>query len=164
MLVGPGFPRRNTAGALGPSRSAQSAAGSASVSERHRLIVLLAILLIALAVGAATVSAATPDPKARALVLLADIVRGRDAAVTATFVPALRRQLPPAVLKAEWKTFQQALGRYRGHGRPASVTFGPQTVVGVPLRMARHPGQLRVTILRNGKVTAISFVRPGLPL
>jgi hypothetical protein len=134
------------------------------VPERPWIRLVLPILLIALAVGAGTVSAAAPNPRLRALVLLEDIVHHRDAAVTAAFTATLRRQFGPTLLAAEWKTFQQALGRYRGHGSPASVTFGPQTVVGVPLRMARHAGQFRVTFLRNGKVTALSFVRPGLPL
>lgn len=129
-----------------------------------RVWLLLPIVLIALAVGAGTSSAASPNPKTRAVVLLDNIARHRYAAVTATFTLTMRRQLNSTQLATQWRTFQQAFGRYLGRGRPVSARFGPQTVVAVPLRMARRKAEFRVTLLPNGRVIDLRFLLPGLPL
>jgi hypothetical protein len=99
-----------------------------------------------------------------ALQMLEDIVHGNYAAATAHFDATMRRQLPPAALAKAWKSYQEEFGRYRSHQAPKDVAFGGFTVVKVPLRMERRPGEFRVSFHKDGTVAGLFFLKPGVPV
>ncbi|MEW2140444.1 DUF3887 domain-containing protein [Streptomyces sp. NPDC005409] len=95
---------------------------------------------------------------------LDDIVKGTYTAATAHFDPRLAKLLPPDALAEAWETYQDEFGRYRSHGDPQDVAFGEFTVVNVPLRMERGPGEFRVTFHPDGSIAGLLFLKPGVPI
>ncbi|MEU6760098.1 DUF3887 domain-containing protein [Streptomyces sp. NPDC046685] len=95
---------------------------------------------------------------------LDDIVNGTYTAATAHFDPRLAKLLPPDALADAWETYQDEFGRYRSHGDPQDVPFGEFTVVNVPLRMERGPGEFRVTFHPDGSIAGLLFLKPGVPI
>ncbi|MBT2447098.1 DUF3887 domain-containing protein [Streptomyces sp. ISL-43] len=99
-----------------------------------------------------------------AIQTLNDIVNGDITAATARFDATTRELLPPDALAGAWATYQDTFGRYRSHGDPKAVTFGEFTVVNVPLRMERGPGEFRVTFHEDGSIAGLWFLEPGVPI
>jgi len=99
-----------------------------------------------------------------ALQTLNDIVHGNFTAATGRFDTAVRQQLPPDALAGAWKTYQEQFGRYLSHGEPQDVARGDLTVVDVPLRMERQPGELRLTFNKNGRIAGFFFLKAGTPV
>ncbi|MEU4729062.1 DUF3887 domain-containing protein [Streptomyces sp. NPDC023588] len=92
------------------------------------------------------------------------IVNGTYTAATAHFDPRLAKLLPPDALAEAWETYQDEFGRYGSHGDPQDVAFGEFTVVNVPLRMERGPGEFRVTFHPDGSIAGLLFLKPGVPI
>ncbi|MGW7461096.1 DUF3887 domain-containing protein [Streptomyces sp. NPDC054797] len=92
------------------------------------------------------------------------IVNGTYTAATAHFDPRLAKLLPPDALGEAWETYQDEFGRYRSHGDPQDIAFGEFTVVNVPLRMERGPGEFRVTFHPDGSIAGLLFLKPGVPI
>ncbi|WP_330335367.1 DUF3887 domain-containing protein (plasmid) [Streptomyces sp. NBC_00536] len=113
---------------------------------------------------AATAPAQPQDDKQLALDTLDEVVQGNFTAVSARFTEPLRPQAPPELLAKSWQDYQQAFGSYQSHGDPTQVTSGDQTVVSVPLQMAKQPGEFRVTFNNNGQLTGLFFLRTGVPV
>ncbi|MFD9408137.1 DUF3887 domain-containing protein [Streptomyces sp. NPDC059989] len=95
---------------------------------------------------------------------LDDIVNGNYAAATAHFDATMRKALPPDALAEAWKTYQDQFGRYQSHGDPKDVAVGEFTMVNVPLRMEKHPGEFRVTFHEDGTIAGLWFLAPGAPV
>ncbi|MGR4878073.1 DUF3887 domain-containing protein [Streptomyces sp. LARHCF249] len=95
---------------------------------------------------------------------LNDIVNGKFTAATARFDATMRELLSPDALAEAWETYQDKFGRYQSHGDPKDVTFGEFTVVNVPLRMEREPGEFRVTFHKDGSIAGLLFLETGVPL
>ncbi|MEU6509119.1 DUF3887 domain-containing protein [Streptomyces sp. NPDC046942] len=127
-----------------------------------------AVATVALAASALLPAAghapAAPQDDAIALRTLNDIVKGDYTAATAHFDATVRRQLPPDALKQAWSNYQEQFGRYTSHQRPEDAKAGGFTVVSVPLRMERGPGEFRVSFDNGGAVSGLFFLRPGVPL
>ncbi|MFD3540412.1 DUF3887 domain-containing protein [Streptomyces sp. NPDC058662] len=107
---------------------------------------------------------ALPDYERLALDTLDEVLSDDFAAVSARFDEELREQASPEFLATSWEDYQQAFGAYRSHGEPEQVRTGAQTVVTVPLRMARQPGEFRVAFNGDGQITGLYFLRPGVPV
>ncbi len=99
-----------------------------------------------------------------ALDTLAEVVRGDFDAVSARFDTALRQQASPEVLRKAWEAYQAGFGRYLSHGEPRQAVTAAGTVVSVPLRMAKQPGEFRVTFDADGRLIGLWFLRPGVPV
>lgn len=116
-------------------------------------------------VGPLTVTApGRPDDKQLALDTLAEVIHGDFTAVSSRFDEAMRQAASPAVLEESWKSYQAEFGEYRSHGEPQQVASDHGTVVNVPLRMAKHPGEFRVTFDEGGHLLGLYFLRPGVPI
>jgi len=102
---------------------------------------------------------AATHPAGAALVALANIVHGREQAVVATFNTQMARQLSSAKLARDWGLYELVFGRYLGHGQPVTVSLPPLTVVRVPLKMARRPGEFRISYQPDGRVAGLYFLR-----
>ncbi|MFH7599026.1 DUF3887 domain-containing protein [Streptomyces racemochromogenes] len=105
-----------------------------------------------------------PSYRQPALDALGEVVRGDFAAVSARFAPALRRQASPQVLERSWQAYVREFGRYRAHGEPRQTGSAAGTVVRVPLRMEKGPGEFRVTYDGNGLLVGLYFLRAGVPV
>ncbi|MGW1517271.1 DUF3887 domain-containing protein [Streptomyces sp. NPDC002287] len=114
--------------------------------------------------GAVATAARGPSYERPALDTLAEVVRGDFSAVTARFDPALRRQVSPQVLEQSWAAYQAQFGRYVSHGKPRQQDSGAGTVVSVPLRLAKGPGEFRVTFNGDGHMVGLYFLRAGVPV
>ncbi|MFJ4776692.1 DUF3887 domain-containing protein [Streptomyces sp. NPDC088762] len=112
---------------------------------------------------AATVPAQPPYEQL-ALDTLTEVVQGDFTAVSARFDEAMRQQATPDVLAQSWKSYQAEFGRYRSHGDPRQVASGDTTVVNVPLRMAKQPGEFRVAFNGDGRIVGLYFLRTGVPV
>jgi hypothetical protein len=110
----------------------------------------------------AAAEAAPPDQVA--LSTLDEIVRGDYPAASADFNPTMQSLLPVQTLQQSWDLYQQAFGAYLSHGVPENVQRGDVTVVNVPLQMARRPGQFRVSVQPDGTLSALTFLREGVPV
>lgn len=108
--------------------------------------------------------AAAPDRASEALVLLADIVAGRDGAVVDRFDVRMRASLSAEGLRAAWASYERAFGRYVGHGAPQSSTLPPYTVVQVALTMSGRGGEFRISFAADGRTAGLYFLRSGVPL
>jgi hypothetical protein len=129
-------------------------------------LVVLATCLGAVCGGSATSASARAggDRAAEALALLADVLHRHDGAVAAEFDPQLAERLDAPQLAAGLAAFEAQFGSYRGHGSPTTVVLGSETVVRVPLRMSRQPGEFRLAFDADGRVGGIYFLRTGVPL
>ncbi|MFD3695199.1 DUF3887 domain-containing protein [Streptomyces sp. NPDC058646] len=107
---------------------------------------------------------ARPDYDRLALDALDEVLRGDFAAVSSRFDEELRQQASPEFLATSWKDYQEAFGEYRSHGDPQQEESGDGTVVGVPLRMAKQPGEFRVAFDGDGRITGLYFLRAGVPV
>lgn len=126
------------------------------------------------ATATATATATVGDPAAAsrdqtrydriAVQTLDDIVNGDFTAATAHFDTTVRKLLPPDALAGAWETYQGKLGRYQSHGDPRDDVSGEVTVVNVPLRMERQPGDFRVTFHEDGSIAGLWFLQAGLPI
>lgn len=110
----------------------------------------------------AAAEAAPPDQVA--LSTLDEIVRGDYPAASADFNPTMQSLLPVQALQQSWDLYQQAFGAYLSHGVPENVQRDDVTVVNVPLQMARRPGQFRVSVQPDGTLSALTFLREGVPV
>ena len=110
----------------------------------------------------AAAEAAPPDQVA--LSTLDEIVRGDYPAAAAEFNPTMQSLLPVQALQQSWDLYQQAFGAYLSHGVPENVQRDDVTVVNVPLQMARRPGQFRVSVQPDGTLSALTFLREGVPV
>ncbi|KAA0115137.1 DUF3887 domain-containing protein [Mycolicibacterium sp. P9-22] len=110
----------------------------------------------------AAAEAAPPDQVA--LSTLDEIVRGDYPAASADFNPTMQSLLPVQALQQSWDLYQQAFGAYLSHGVPENVQRDDITVVNVPLQMARRPGQFRVSVQPDGTLSALTFLREGVPV
>jgi hypothetical protein len=108
--------------------------------------------------------AAPADRASEALVLLGDVVHGRDGAVVARFDEQMRAGLNEAGLQAAWARYEQLFGRYVRHGEPQSSLLGPYTVVRVPLTMSGRDGEFRISFATDGRIAGLYFLRSGVPL
>ncbi|MFD0375864.1 DUF3887 domain-containing protein [Streptomyces sp. NPDC059525] len=115
-------------------------------------------------VGAVAVPGRDDSYGRSALDTLAEVVRGDFDAVSARFDTALRQQASPEVLRKSWEAYQAGFGRYLSHGEPRQAVTAAGTVVSVPLRMAKQPGEFRVTFNTDGRLTGLWFLRPGVPV
>lgn len=123
------------------------------------------VVLAASALLPAQVSAlAASQDDTIALQTLDDIVKGDYTAATAHFDATVRRQLPPDALEKAWQNYEAQFGAYRSHQNPKDVAVGRFTVVSVPLRMERGPGEFRVSLDKTGAVAGLFFLKPGAPL
>jgi len=114
--------------------------------------------------GAAGIAPTRPGPFASAGdQIVADLVAGNFAAVTAKFDPTMTAAMPPASLENSWKTYQQLLGAYRSHGSPASVMKGQLDVERVPVTMAGGGGEVRITFHPDGTIAGLYFLKAGAP-
>ncbi|WP_405676617.1 DUF3887 domain-containing protein [Streptomyces sp. NBC_00868] len=95
---------------------------------------------------------------------LDDIVNGNFTAATAHFDTTVRKLLPPDALASAWETYQDGFGRYKSHGDPKDLAFGEFTVVNVPLRMERQPGEFRLTFHKDGSIAGLFFLGTGTPI
>jgi hypothetical protein len=116
---------------------------------------------VLLTLGAVPTTAATP--RSEALIVLADVVHNRDAAVVARFNPQMRAGLSAAKLRTDWSLYQIAFGRYVSHGTPTVVRVGAVTVIRIPLRMSHRRGEFRLTF-NGGKIAGLYLLRTGVPL
>lgn len=114
--------------------------------------------------GVPSIATAEVAPDQVALSTLDEIVRGDYPAAAAEFNPTMRTLLPVQALQQSWDLYQQAFGAYQSHGVPENVQRGEVTVVNVPLQMARRPGQFRLSVQPDGTVTALTFLREGVPV
>ncbi|MER7688862.1 DUF3887 domain-containing protein [Streptomyces sp. NPDC097610] len=113
------------------------------------------------------VTAPSPPPyKQLALKTLDQVVKGNFVAVSARFDESIRQEGNPAVLANAWKEYQDQLGfgRYQSHGAPRQVVSGDRTVVDIPLRMAKQPGDFRVTFDGKGHIEGLWFLKKGVPV
>lgn len=95
---------------------------------------------------------------------LEDIVNGDFTAATAHFDATVRKLLPPDALAGAWGTYQAKFGPYQSHGDPKDDVTGEFTVVNVPLRMERRPGEFRVTFHEDGTIAGLWFLEAGVPI
>ncbi|MFI2200957.1 DUF3887 domain-containing protein [Streptomyces sp. NPDC020192] len=127
-----------------------------------------AVATMALAASALLTSAgsapAAPQDDTIALRTLNDIVKGDYAAATVHFDATVRGQLTPDALKQAWTNYQEQFGRYTSHQQPRDAKAGGFTVVSVPLRLERGPGEFRVSFDNGGAISGLFFLRPGVPL
>jgi hypothetical protein len=107
-----------------------------------------------------------PPYEQLALTTLDQVVKGNFAAVSARFDTSVRNQADPEVLAKAWKAYQEQLGfgRYQSHGVPREVVSGHLTVVDIPLRMAKQPGDFRVAFDEKGNIEGMWFLRTGVPV
>lgn len=113
---------------------------------------------------AVTTVPAQPDDKQLALDTLDEVVRGNFTAVSARFDESVRQEASPEFLAKSWKDYQETFGRYQSHGDPEQVETGSGVVVNVPLRMAKQPGEFRVTFNEDGRLMGLYFLRAGVPV
>ena len=125
-------------------------------------VLVLSAPFQALASGPAAMAAMTPDEVG--LAALDEIVRGDYAAATARFDPSLQKKLSVTSLQQGWAAFQRFLGSYQSHGDPELTQRDDLTVVNLPLRLEREPGQFRVSVRPDGTVTSLFFLRQGVPV
>lgn len=116
-----------------------------------------------MAPAAMTVPARADDERL-ALDTLDEVVRGDFTAVSDRFDETIRHQASPESLATSWKDYQEQFGTYRSHGDPQQVASLQGTVVNVPLRMAKQPGEFRVTFAEDGRLTGLYFLRTGVPV
>lgn len=115
--------------------------------------------------SAVTPAGSTPaamDYDALALDELDKIVNGADG-VTAGFDPTMQQRLSADGVAAGWAAYQKQFGDYQSHGDPEDVSRGDLTVVNVPLKMARKPGQFRITFHRDGHIAGLFLLKTGVP-
>lgn len=124
----------------------------------------LGVALLGLVAMSATPPARAVAPSSEGLVLLGDIVAGRDAAVVARFDTRMRATLDAARLDAAWAKYRSLFGGYVSHGQPRETAVGTLTVVRVPLEMTRRPGEFRVTFDAGGLVAGLYFLKTNVPL
>ncbi|MBT2482365.1 DUF3887 domain-containing protein [Streptomyces sp. ISL-94] len=105
-----------------------------------------------------------PQYKQLALDTLAEVIQGSFTAVSSRFDEAMQQKVSPEALEQSWKSYQAEFGRYQSHGDPQQVASGSGTVVNVPLRMAKQPGEFRVTFNESGRITGLYFLRTGVPV
>ncbi len=98
---------------------------------------------------------------ARADQVVADLVAGRYAAVTAQFDPLLATQIPTPALASAWTSYQQLLGAYQRHDPPRSVQAGGLDVERIDVTMARGPGEVRVTFHPDGTIAGLYLLQAG---
>jgi Protein of unknown function (DUF3887) len=92
------------------------------------------------------------------------ISRGDFGAATVDFDSGMKQKLPASELSTKWASYQQQLGNYQSHGDPQEVTRGDETVVNVPLKMQKAPGQFRVNFRnKDGKVSGLGFLKAAEP-
>lgn len=91
---------------------------------------------------------------------------GNFVAVSARFDESIRQEGNPVVLSNAWKEYQDQLGfgRYQSHGAPRQVVSGDRTVVDIPLRMAKQPGDFRVVFDGKGHIEGLWFLKKGVPV
>lgn len=111
----------------------------------------------------ASTTATSDQDSQLALQILDAVVRGDFKAATARFDSKLQQELPPDQLGAAWATYQDAFGKYQSHGDPTQVPVRDLTVVSVPLKMERKPGEFRASFQRDGTVAGIYFLETGVP-
>ncbi|MET9322756.1 DUF3887 domain-containing protein [Streptomyces sp. NPDC003038] len=107
---------------------------------------------------------AQPNYDQLALDTLNEVVQGDFTAVSARFDEAIRQQASPEFLAKSWKDYQETFGRYQSHGDPQQVVSSSGIVVNVPLRMAKQPGEFRVTFNEDGRILGLHFLRTGVPV
>jgi hypothetical protein len=167
-MVDAADPARNaTPRSSGPASATSrlTAAGRGDQTDLVRTLTRALAALAAAAVGLlALPPAAAPDRTSEALVLLSDVVAGRDSAVVDRFDERMRASLSSEGLRAAWATYEQAFGRYVGHGAPQSSTLGAYTVVQVPLTMSVRGGEFRISFAADGSIAGLYFLRRGVPL
>ncbi|MFJ1536751.1 DUF3887 domain-containing protein [Streptomyces mirabilis] len=113
------------------------------------------------------VTVPSPPPyKQLALKTLDQVVKGNFVAVSARFDDSIRQEGNPAVLANAWKEYQDqhGFGRYQSHGAPRQVVSGDRTVVDIPLRMAKRPGDFRVVFDGKGHIEGLWFLKKGVPV
>jgi hypothetical protein len=92
------------------------------------------------------------------------ISRGDFGAATVDFDSELKQKLPASELSTKWASYQQELGTYQSHGDPQQVKKGDETVVEVPLKMQKAPGQFRVNFRnKDGKVSGLGLLKAAQP-
>ncbi|MFN8038723.1 MAG: DUF3887 domain-containing protein [Acidimicrobiales bacterium] len=100
---------------------------------------------------------------AKADQVMADLVAGRYAAITAQFDPLLATQLPTPALASAWTSYQQLLGAYQRHDPPVSVAAGGLDVERIMVTMARGAGEVRVTFHQDGTIAGLYLLKAGAP-
>jgi hypothetical protein len=101
---------------------------------------------------------------AQAVGLLADLIAGRDHAIVATLDAQMAAALTPARLAQALASYEAQFGSYLGHGAPTVVAVDGETVVRIPLRMSRLPGEFRLAFNHDGRVSGLYLLRTGVPL
>lgn len=154
--------------AMTPRRTASVRSAVVAVAAAAALCVVAdgsALGAVRPAAAAAEVTAPARDSYARpALDTLDEVVRGDFDAVWARFGTELRQQVTPEALRQSWDAYRAEFGPYVSHGDPRQTAMAAGTVVSVPLRMAKQPGEFRVTFGTDGRLTGLWFLRPGVPL
>ncbi|MFF2195811.1 DUF3887 domain-containing protein [Streptomyces sp. NPDC058157] len=151
--------------AVTPRRSASVRSAVVAVAAAAALCVVADGSAAAVAGRPAEVTAPARDSYARpALDTLDEVVRGDFDAVRARFGTELRQQVSPEALRQSWDAYRAEFGDYVSHGEPRQTGVAAGTVVSVPLRMAKQPGEFRVTFGADGRLTGLWFLRAGVPL
>ena len=101
---------------------------------------------------------------AQAVGLLADLIAGRDHAIVATLDTQMATTLTSARLAKGLASYEAQFGSYLGHGAPTVVAVDGETVVRIPLRMSRLPGEFRLAFGHDGRVSGLYLLRTGVPL
>jgi hypothetical protein len=134
---------------------------------RRALVAVTGLIVLSASVpgsGRFDAAQAASGRGAEAVRLLADLVAGRDHAVVATFDTQMTAALSAARLAQSLAVYEAHFGGYVGHGTPTVVAAGGETVVRVPLRMRRMPGEFRLTFDSDGRVSGLYLLRVGVPL
>jgi Protein of unknown function (DUF3887) len=96
---------------------------------------------------------------------LESIVQKDFASATAHFDSTMKEKLSAQALASAWDQYQQQFGTYESHGDPQDVARGNLTVVNIPLKMAKMPGEFRVTFHDgDGTIAGLYLLKSGMPV
>lgn len=103
-----------------------------------------------------------PDAGRRALEVLEAWRAGRDEELIAQFDDTMRAQLPPERLAQTWPQLVALVGDYESCGDPVVRPFGEYTVVNVPMEFEGEPMTGRVAFNREGQISGLFVLKPGV--
>jgi hypothetical protein len=112
--------------------------------------------------GVPMASSILPGATDRAMVLFADLAAGRWADAGRDFDETMTQKLDPGRLAAVWASLAGHVGALEQTGRPVAYQAGDYTVVDVPLSFEAGERTGRVSFNREGKVSGLFFLPPGL--
>ena len=86
-----------------------------------------------------------------------DLAAGRYNLVESRFDATMKEGLPADKLAVSWIGFLQAVGGYRGHGKPRETKSGEYTVELVPVRAGRGAAGVEISFDAAGRIAGLHY-------